>query len=518
MKVWLAGRSLSSGRERERDFPLFIMIFLRLHSLLIDEGSSIIRRLLSAREDSLTSPSTRMHAVDSSSSSFRLIMIGFSQTNDLPDVLTPRKPLSLRLLSRTPPGAFLVPKDRTMVSWLDQSTSNKELCDEIDEIMKQEQEDVILLDEALASGTALELNLDAFSDLLGNPSSLSSSAAAVSPMSPSTGKNAGYTSPRNIYELPPTSSSNYAGNNSQSKPTTGSYSALGISPKFTTLSIHPHHQHPFSPPAQESSHPSSLFPKFTPSPVSINSKNNLHPPPYVQQPANAGLGASYPFDSPMNNGQSDVKRFRSASMNEGATQQQQARIGKDLLCRQTRGREIISIVDPHLLDPYRNRSATYVEPSYYQSRGNSSTNTTVTTASSASSLSTDISSNSTWPFVGCSRPTSNSFSEVLNQQQQPSLRMSNNLSASFGGSPSLYSLQHFPNQSGFLPELRFQPQQQPVNCTLYSLNQPSAGATAPLAPSLSRKRSSIVSFPVDEIKGKIVRRRRKSIIPRDRFR
>lgn len=221
-----------------------------------------------------------------------------------------------------------------MVSWFDQSTSNKELCDEIDEIMKQEQEDVILLDEALAAGTALDPDLDSFSDLLGNPSSLSSSAAAVSPMSPSTGNNTGYTSPRNVYELPPTSCPTYAVNNSQSKSTTGSYSSLGISPKFTTLSIHQHHHHPYSPPAQETNHSSTLFPKFTPSPVSINSKNNLHPPPYVQQQDNTGLGPPYNFDLPMSNGPSDVKRFRSASMNEGATQQQQARIGRDLLRRE----------------------------------------------------------------------------------------------------------------------------------------------------------------------------------------
>jgi hypothetical protein len=159
-------------------------------------------------------------------------------------------------------------------------------------------------------------------------------------------------------------------------------------------------------------------------------------------------------------------------------------------------------LDAHLFDPYRLRSHTYVDPPYYQSRTTSLTNTTTTTTSSASSLSTDVSSNTTWPFVGCPRPASNSFSEVLNQQQQPQqLRINNNLSASYGGSPSFYSLQQQQNQTGFIPDINFQPQQT-SNCTLYSLNQRSSGAISPPPSALAQKRSSLVGFPVDEIKGK----------------
>jgi hypothetical protein len=133
-----------------------------------------------------------------------------------------------------------------------------------------------------------------------------------------------------------------------------------------------------------------------------------------------------------------------------------------------------------------------------------------TTTSSTSSLSTDV-SNATWPFVSCPRPASNSFSEVTNhqqqQQQQQQLRNNNNLSASYGGSPSFYSLHHQRSQAGFIPDVNFQPQQI-TNCTLYSLNQPTGGATSPPPPSaLSRKRSSLVGFSVDEIKGNFLKQR-----------
>jgi hypothetical protein len=162
------------------------------------------------------------------------------------------------------------------------------------------------------------------------------------------------------------------------------------------------------------------------------------------------------------------------------------------------------LLDAHLFDPYRLKSSAYINPPYYQSRTTSSTNTTATTTSSTSSLSTDVSSNTTWPYVGCPRPASNSFSEVLNQQQQQQqLRVNNNLSASYGGSPSFYSLHHQRNQTEFLPNINFQPQQT-TNCTLYSLNQQGGGATSPLPPPsqpvLNRKQSSLVGFP-EEIKG-----------------
>lgn len=162
-------------------------------------------------------------------------------------------------------------------------------------------------------------------------------------------------------------------------------------------------------------------------------------------------------------------------------------------------------LDPLLFDPYRFRSAAYGNAPYY-GRTTSSTNTTATTTSSTSSLSTDVSSNSAWPFAGPPRPASSSFSEVINQQQQQ-LRLQNNLSASYGGS-SFYSLQPR-SQSEFLPEMNFQTP--PVtNCTLYSLNQPTGGATSPSSlnsSALTRKRPSLVGFSVDEIKGKISRRK-----------
>ena len=133
---------------------------------------------------------------------------------------------------------------------------------------------------------------------------------------------------------------------------------------------------------------------------------------------------------------------------------------------------MIRIVSNHLV---------IINPPYYQNRTASSTNTTATTTSSTSSLSTDVSSNTAWPFVGPPRPASNSFSEVINQQQQQ-LRIHNNLSASYGGSPSFYSL-HQRTQSEFIPEINF-PTPPTTNCTLYSLNQTASGGGATSPPSL----------------------------------
>jgi len=220
-----------------------------------------------------------------------------------------------------------------MACWLQQPTSNNDFCDAIDEIMKHEHEDVILLDDALSSGTPLELDLDSISDLLEPPSTVPvTSTSTVSPMSSpsssSTTTTTDYTQPLNIYNMTPTT---YSGNNNnpQPNPPTSTYSSLGISPQFTTLSINQQH-HPFSPPSQELNNSSSLLQPFSRSSLTINSKNNLHPPPYVQtqQQDSSVLGTSYPFELQMNNGPLDVKRFRSASMNDGATQQQQAKLGK----------------------------------------------------------------------------------------------------------------------------------------------------------------------------------------------
>jgi hypothetical protein len=222
-----------------------------------------------------------------------------------------------------------------MACWLTQPTSNNDFCDEIDEIMKHDHdhEDVILLDDALSSGTTLELDLDSITDLL-EPTSTApkTSASTVSPMSPPTPSTTttDYTQPLNIYNMTPTSCTTYPmNNNSQSNTTTSTYSSLGISPQFTTLSIHQHH-HPFSPTSQDSNNSSTLLQPFGQSSLLINSKNNLHPPPYIQQQQqqqqqdSSVLGTSYPFELQINN---DVKRFRSASMNESATQQHQTKIG-----------------------------------------------------------------------------------------------------------------------------------------------------------------------------------------------
>lgn len=384
-----------------------------------------------------------------------------------------------------------------MACWLEQPiTSNKDFCDAIDEIMKHEHEDVILLDEALSSGAPLELDLDSISDLLDTPATtLTNPASNLSPMSPSTStpttiSNTDYTQPLNIYNMPPTScatfpinNNNNNNNNSQSN-TASAYSALGISPQFTTLSIH-QHQNPFSPPTQDTNNVPTLFSSFGQTPLTINSKNTLHPTSYIgsqqqrQSQDSSILGTSYPFEMPANNGPLDVKRFRSASMNEGATQQHQQ-----------------NKLDPLLFDPYRFKSTAYGNMPYY-GRTPSSTNTTTTT-SSTSSLATDISSNNAWPFADSPRPASNSFSEVINQQQQ--LRLHNSLSASYGGSPSFYPLQQR-NPNEFLPDMSF-PNQQTTNCTLYSLNQPTSGPTSPpsTSSSLAHKRPSLVGFPVNEIK------------------
>ena len=134
-----------------------------------------------------------------------------------------------------------------------------------------------------------------------------------------------------------TNNNNSNNKNSQSNTAASAYSSLGISPQFTTLSIHQHH-HPFSSTSQDSTNSSTRIQPFGQSSLLINSKNNLHPPPYVQSPQqqqqqqqqqqdSSVLGTSYPFELQMNNGPLDVKRFRSASMNEGATQQQQTKLG-----------------------------------------------------------------------------------------------------------------------------------------------------------------------------------------------
>jgi hypothetical protein len=118
------------------------------------------------------------------------------------------------------------------------------------------------------------------------------------------------------------------------------------------------------------------------------------------------------------------------------------------------------------LNPYHFKIATYINPSSYENEP----------------ASADVSSNSVW----CPRPSSNSFSEVENQQQQ--LRLNSNLSASFSGSSPI----QYRKQTRFPNEIKFQPQ------TLYSINQSANEDSIPP----NRKRSSLADFPVEEIKGK----------------
>ncbi len=147
-----------------------------------------------------------------------------------------------------------------------QTSSTANFCDEIDEIMKHEPEDVGSLGESL-SGTPLDLDLDSISELLENPRSTSTN----------------FIQSLTITDLSPTLPS-------PNTTTTSAYSSLGTSPKLPLL---------------------NQFPSFLPS----NNNNNSHLPPYVHQPDNSKFGASRPLEFQTN--QLDVKRFRSASMNDG---------------------------------------------------------------------------------------------------------------------------------------------------------------------------------------------------------
>ena len=83
---------------------------------------------------------------------------------------------------------------------------------------------------------------------------------------------------------------------------------------------------------------------------------------------------------------------------------------------------------------------------------------------------------------------SNSFSEVDNQQQQNRLGTAN-LSSSYGGdSPAIY----IRNRARLANERNF------PSPTLYTLNQ---SATSDTTPPPTRKRLSLVDYPVVEIKG-----------------
>jgi hypothetical protein len=128
-------------------------------------------------------------------------------------------------------------------------------------------------------------------------------------------------------------------------------------------------------------------------------------------------------------------------------------------------------IDPRFVDPYRFKSSTYINPSSYQDKPTSPV---------------DTPSNPTWPFASCPRPTSNSFSEVENQQQQ--LRLHPQLTSILTGSPTI----HYRNPARFSNNINF-PQQ-----TLYSINQSTNENSTPP----TKTRISLADFPVEEIKGK----------------
>ena len=162
------------------------------------------------------------------------------------------------------------------------STGNNDFSDEIDAILKQEHEDVILLDHSL-SGTSLELDFDSISDLLDN-----------APSTESTAMTNNYTQPLNINDNSISVPNMFA--HSQSNANTSAYSSLGISPQFTTLSIHPQANMP-------------LFQFLQQRPISI-----------PEHDSSSILATSYPLPLPtFSYNSSDVKRFRSASMNESVT-------------------------------------------------------------------------------------------------------------------------------------------------------------------------------------------------------
>jgi hypothetical protein len=164
------------------------------------------------------------------------------------------------------------------------TSSGNNFCDEIDEIMKHENEDVMSLDDSL-SATPLDLDLDSISDLLENPRSTSSS----------------FTQPLNIHHHSPTFHHNRSHSNTTTT-TTSAYSSLGTSPKFTGSSLNNNQ---------------------------FMQSNHSHPSAYIQRQDNSVFGASHSFDLRSNtNGPSDVKRFRSASMNDGPSlQYQQNKLG-----------------------------------------------------------------------------------------------------------------------------------------------------------------------------------------------
>lgn len=310
-----------------------------------------------------------------------------------------------------------------MTNSSNQTSSTNDFCDEIDEIMKHEQEDDISLDNPL-SVNPLDLDLDSISDLLENPQSSSN-----------------FTNTLNLNNISPTTLQNTNTN----LPTITRTTSLGIGPKFTVLSLN-HNQFP-----------------------QIMQSNNSHLPSYIQSQDNSTLNTSRPFDLSNNtNGSLDVKRFRSASMNDGPSllQQHHNKLGKFPHSLSNLISFCFSLsLDTQFFDPYRFKSTNYINPPPYQGKP-------------ASPL--DTSANQAWAFAGPPRPASNSFSEIENQQQQIRLNNSSNVV--------------YRNPTRFLNNHSY-PQQ-----TLFSIHQSSNENL-----DLSRKRPlSLADYPVEEIKGIII--------------
>lgn len=117
------------------------------------------------------------------------------------------------------------------------------------------------------------------------------------------------------------------------------------------------------------------------------------------------------------------------------------------------------------------RSTTYANPTSYQEKP---------------AATSDASPTPLWPLVNCTRPVSSSFSQAENQEDQ--FRTNRSASLSFTGSSSSNHI----NPARFPNDLNIQSQ------TLYSINQ----STKEDAAASSRKRPSLVDFPVPEIKRK----------------
>jgi len=230
-------------------------------------------------------------------------MIGFSQANDLSEMF----PQSTKLYYKTKKKIYFFYyylidiRERSMTDCSNETTSTNDFCDEIDEIMKHEQEDVMSLNDSLPP-TPLDLNnLESISDLLENP------------------RSSNFTQALNINDLSSTQSNLTR--------TTSAYSSLGTNSKSTILSLNNNH-----------------FQHFIQS-------NNSHLPPYVHQQDNSILGASRSFELQSNtNGQSDVKRFRSASMNDGPSLQQPNKLGIFFCSMYSDWKIIFEVLEKYLLD------------------------------------------------------------------------------------------------------------------------------------------------------------------------